>query len=155
MPSASRADAAGPFKLESYLINAGKLFLPNAMLLCNFKFLECFGKFVGAFLLSQCMVASSSFAQGTGEEKLRVGMSLNNARKILLEGGWQPSFNRWQDKKGCYPDVCKLPETTSCIPTGTGACYLKYRDINNRELILEVNGRGDPRLIRFNYLKNK
>ena len=125
------------------------------MLLCNLKFFKHTVPYIAAFLLSQCIAARGSFAQGTGEEKLRVGMSLDSARQILLEGGWQPSFNRWQDKKGCYSDVCKLPETTSCIPTGTGACYLKYQDINDRELGLEVNGRGEPRLVRFEYLNDK
>jgi len=121
----------------------------------NFKLPKHSGPIIAALiLLSQC-IAGNSFAQETGEEKLRVGMSLDNARKILFEGGWQPSFNSWQDKKGCYSDICKLPETTACIPTGTGACYLKYQDINNRELVLEVNGRGEPNLIRYEYLNNK
>ena len=96
-------------------------------------------------------IATPSLCLAGGEEEIRQGMSLKNAMHILLSSGWQGVQLRWQDKElNCqYNDLCNLPETRACLPTGTGACYLEYTDLRKRKLVLEVNGRGEPRLIRF------
>ena len=84
------------------------------------------------------------------ENKLRIGMNYSAARKILIEGGWQPKYARWQDKKlSCrINDLCKYSEINFCLPTGTGHCGGEFTDIKGRVLYIEVSGRGGG-LTRF------
>jgi hypothetical protein len=89
-----------------------------------------------------------------GESDLRQGMDYEQARKILLDNGWQSTQLPWQIKQeSCnFNSLCELPETQWCLTTGTGHCQMKFTDINQRTLILEVSGQGKPALINFYYV---
>ena len=78
------------------------------------------------------------------ETQLRVGMNYSSAREMLIDGGWQPKYHRWQDKKvTCrYNDLCNYAEIKFCLPTGTGHCGGEFTDINGRTLYIETGSRG-------------
>lgn len=105
---------------------------------------------------------------------LRVGMNYTQARKVLLDNGWQPfvptgarllacegksicdsrggvereiAFRKQFRNRGWY-------ETVLCIPSGSAFCYHQFYDINNRGLVV-VTGSGShkemPSVVKFYY----
>ena len=98
---------------------------------------------IAASLLALSAVQIKPILAGA-ENKLRVGMNYSSARKFLIEGGWQPKYHRWQDKKvTCrYNDLCNYAEIKFCLPTGTGHCGGEFTDINGRTLYIETGSRG-------------
>ena len=90
---------------------------------------------------------------------LRVDMNYTQARKVLLDNGWQPFVPAGADLLTCNfgRDPCidrsidlrsrrqfrarGWYEAVHCFPTGRGLCYHQFYDINGRGLVV-VTGSG-------------
>ena len=90
---------------------------------------------------------------------LRVDMNYTQARKVLLDNGWQPFVPAGAHVLTCnFGKPCIFPidsekslrrqfrargwyEAVHCFPTGRGLCYHQFYDINGRGLVV-VTGSG-------------
>lgn len=73
---------------------------------------------------------------------LRQGMRYSVARRILLDGGWQGIYHRWQDipSSGRVHNLYyenKWHEVVNCAGTGLGQCEFEFTDMfgNSLEVI--------------------
>ena len=104
---------------------------------------------------------------------LRVGMDYTQARKVLLDNGWQPFIPTGALRLACNgKSPCEdrfvntnlalreqfrnrgWYETVHCFGTGAGLCYHQFYDINGRGLVV-VTGSGSyskmPSVVKFYY----
>lgn len=104
---------------------------------------------------------------------LRVDMNYTQARKVLLDNGWQPFIPTGALRLACDgKSPCEYRfadraialrkqfrnrgwyETVHCFGTGAGLCYHQFYDINGRGLVV-VTGSGSysqmPSVVKFYY----
>ena len=104
---------------------------------------------------------------------LRVDMNYTQARKVLLDNGWQPFVPAGANVLTCqFGNPCNNRsidsekrlrrqfrargwyEAVHCFPTGAGFCYHQFYDINGRGLVV-VTGSGSytmmPSVVQFYY----
>jgi TIR domain len=75
----------------------------------------------------------------------------DEARKLLIDAGWQPRKNRWTYEKdeniqtGNGPTFWKKGywEVVSCAGTGTAECRFEFIDANGRTLVVITAGEED------------
>ena len=81
----------------------------------------------------------------SGLKKLTQNMKYSEARKIILDAGWQGKKTRWQDleeygqAKTLYYDN-GWHEVQSCAPTGTSPCRFEFNDIHENTLVVITEG---------------
>lgn len=123
-----------------------------------------------ACIISFFAVGADAMSQNV---PLRVGMNYTQARKVLLDNGWQPFTPSGARMLACNgKSLCEDRfadreisnrkqfrdrgwfETVLCMPSGAGLCYHQFYDINGRGLAV-VTGSGSysqmPSVVRFFY----
>ncbi len=84
-------------------------------------------------------------ADVSGLKALRQSMNYSEARKIILDAGWQGNNTRWQDvsQYGQDNDIYHnngWHEVQSCAGTGTAPCRFEFHDIHNNMLVVITEG---------------
>jgi len=78
-------------------------------------------------------------------KNLRQGMNYSEARKIILNAGWQTAGARWQDipQSGQVHDIYYTngwKEIEDCAGTGLAPCRFEFQDINQKILVVITEG---------------
>ena len=81
----------------------------------------------------------------SGLKALRQNMNYSEARKIILNSGWQASRKRWQDvpEEGRVNNIYYnngWQEVADCAGTGTAPCRFEFKDINKKTLVVITEG---------------
>ena len=121
-----------------------------------------------------CIISFFAFGTDAMSQNvpLRVGMDYTQARKVLLDNGWQPFVPAGANLLACANEnPCNSSinlekkfrqqfrnrgwyETVHCFGTGKGLCYHQFYDINGRGLAV-VTGSGSyskmPSVVQFYY----
>ena len=79
-------------------------------------------------------------------------LAYEDARKLLVDAGWQPKVRHWSDKdsaeinsgNGPYFWNLGFHEILSASPTGVAACTFSFRDAYGNILLVSTEGEVDP-----------
>jgi hypothetical protein len=105
-------------------------------------------------IIATVLLSHSVLAQEV-PRTLKQGMSYAQARKTLINAGWQAvALSPNRDRFGAMDDIIKLGynEVESCSGTGMGFCRFTFTDANGRKLVVVTinNQRGQqPKLHRW------
>jgi hypothetical protein len=114
---------------------------------------SCINMMIGTALVFNAAIVVSS----QEVPKLKQGMSYDQARKILVDSGWQAillSPNRDWRQVGTgttrFRDL-GYDEVVSCSGTGLGFCLFEFASADNRKLVvITAGGAQQPFLYRWN-----
>ena len=122
-----------------------------------------------------CIISFFAFGSEAMSQSvpLKVGINYTQARKALIDKGWQPFVPAGANLLACASEnPCNTRsislekalrrqfrtrnwfEAVHCFPTGKGLCYHQFYDINRRGLVV-VTGSGSysemPSVVQFYY----
>ncbi len=88
---------------------------------------------------------TSTKGVASGLEALRQGMNYSDARKIILNAGWQGNNKRWQDvseygRENFFYHKNGWREVQGCTPTGMAVCNFEFHDIHSNLLVVHTGG---------------
>lgn len=89
-------------------------------------------------------VAGKSAVDISGLKALRQEMNYSEARKIIIDAGWQGNSKRWQDapdfgqEKSVYYN--NWTEVVSCTGAGVALCRFEFNDVRGNTLVVITAG---------------